>query len=155
MNKKITNYFSMIGLILVILALTTCDNGTTSSHNDFERRVFELTNVERRKQGISALRWDNRLGAAARAHSEDMARNSFMSHTGSDGSSVGTRITRAGFTWRSAAENIAAGQRTPEAVISSWMRSPGHRANILNQNLTHLGVGFANNRWTQKFATPR
>jgi len=123
--------------------------------NTFEWRVFLLTNVERENRGIPPLQWSNLLGAAARAHTEDMVRNNFLSHTGSDRSNLGQRITRAGFTWREAAENIAEGQRTPEEVINSWMNSPGHRANILNPTLTHIGVGFISNKWTQKFSTPR
>ena len=132
---------------------TTASESITA--NNFERRVFELTNVERAKHGVPPLQWDNKLGAAARAHSEDMARNNFMSHTGSNGSNLGERVTRAGFNWSRVAENVAAGQQTPEAVINSWMNSPGHRTNILDPTLTHLGVGFVSNRWTQNFGTPR
>ena len=127
----------------------------SSAANQFEWRVFLLTNIERESRGIPPLQWDNRLGAAARAHTEDMVRNNFLSHTGSDRSNAGQRISRAGFTWIRAAENIAEGQRTPEEVIRSWMTSPGHRSNILDPALSHLGVGFAANKWTQKFATPR
>ena len=123
--------------------------------NEFEWRVFQLTNVERENHGVPPLQWNNILGAAARAHTEDMVRNNFLSHTGSDRSDLGQRVTRAGYTWSSVAENIAEGQRSPEEVINSWMNSPGHRANILNPNLIHLGVGYAADKWTQKFGTPR
>ena len=154
MNRKNVLFFSMIGLFLFILVCTACED-ETPTYNEFEWRVFELTNIERTNQGIPALRWDDRLGAAARAHSEDMVKNNFRGHTGSDGSSVGQRITRAGFEWRICAENIAYGHRTPEAAVAAWMNSPDHRRNILNASLTHLGVGVVENRWTQKFATPR
>ena len=127
----------------------------SSNANAFEWSVFQLTNVERENRGVPPLQWDNILGAAARAHTEDMVRNNFFSHTGSDHSNVGQRLTRAGFTWSRVAENIADGQQSPEEVISTWMNSPGHRANILDPALTHIGVGFTANKWTQKFGTPR
>ena len=122
---------------------------------EFERRVLELTNNERVRRGIPALQWSDTLGRAARAHSEDMARNGFMSHRGSNGSTFDQRIAQAGFNGGYLAENVASGQRTPEEVVNSWMNSPGHRENILNPVYTHLGVGFADNKWTQKFGTPR
>ena len=122
---------------------------------ELERRVLELTNIERINRGISPLAWSTSLGAAARLHSEDMAENSFMSHMGSDNSSPVDRMERAGFIFMRAAENVAFGQRTPEQVVSAWMGSDGHRQNILDPNLTELGVGFSDYAWTQKFGTPR
>ena len=133
----------------------------------FELRVFELTNREREKQGIPPLIWHDTLSDAARAHAEDLTRNNMGGHTGSDGSSPSQRMERAGITnRRQSGENVARGQRTPEAVLASWMSSPGHRANILNVNYTHLGVGFVqwlegisdqNNayHWVQKFCSFR
>jgi uncharacterized protein YkwD len=81
-----------------------------------------------------------------------------MSHTGGDGSSVGQRITRAGYRWRSVAENVAAGFTSAQSVFNGWMNSPDHRANILSQQV-HMGVGTATGGdgvmyWTQEFATP-
>ena len=121
---------------------------------EFEHRVFELTNAERRNHGLSDLIWDDQVAAAARAHSEDMATNRFLSHTGSDGSNVGTRLQRVGINVSSWAENVAT-HSTPESVVQAWMNSPGHRANILDTRMTHIGVGFdntsGNTRFTQKF----
>jgi uncharacterized protein YkwD len=132
---------------------------TQINAQEFERRVFELTNEERRTHGLPALIWDDTLADAARAHSRDMAENNFFSHTGSDGSNVGDRLTRFGISYAGAAENISrTGSPTPEDVVTGWMNSSGHRANILNQNMTHLGVGFHNlsdsrmNYITQNFA---
>jgi uncharacterized protein YkwD len=108
--------------------------------------------------------WHSALGEAARSHAIDMAENDMMSHTGSDGSTMLVRIERAGLggEWLMLAENVAAGQRTPEAVVAAWMDSPGHRANILEPGLTHLGVGvhrYPGTRfmyyWAQKFAAFR
>ena len=116
----------------------------------FERRVLELTNIERAKHGLAPLIWHDQLGTAARAHSDDMAQNNFLSHAGSDGSTPAQRIEQAGVTGlRAWGENVARGQLTPEAMVQSWMNSAGHRANILNENFTHLGVGFAEIPGTQ------
>jgi len=139
---------------------------TSSDIRAFELRVLELTNIERANQGLPPLVWHETLAEAARRHSEDMMRTNRLSHTGSDGSTVTQRIERAGITnWRYNAENVAQGQRTPEEVVDSWMRSPGHRANILNTTSTHLGVGFVQRLegsnadfgfyWTQKFCAFR
>lgn len=86
------------------------------------------------------LRWDCRLGQASYTHSNDMATNNFFSHTGSDGSSPFERMRRAGYIYRTAGENIAAGQRTVDAVMSGWLSSPGHCSNIMNPNFQDMGA---------------
>lgn len=90
-----------------------------------------------------ALAWNSKLEAAALAHSQDMAKNNFFSHTGSDGSSAGTRITRAGYVWWTYGENIAAGYSTESAVMNGWLNSPGHCANIMNVKFKDVGVASA------------
>lgn len=117
--------------------------------HEFEWRVFELTNAERVERGLAPFEWCNGLWLASRAHSNDMAANRMMSHTGSDGSSPWERAINIGGV-QATAENVAAGQTTPEQVVRSWMNSDGHRANILSAR-SFLGVGFADNYWTQKF----
>lgn len=117
----------------------------------FERRVFELTNMERVNSGVAPLRWNDSLAYISRQHSRDMAANNSMSHMGSDGSTPWDRMSRAGIPWEAAAENVAWGQRTAEAVVSAWMDSESHRDNILDPTLRQLGVGFADFYWTQKF----
>ena len=130
--------------------------------NEFELEVFRLTNNERVNNGLAPFEWHSVLASVARGHSVDMASNNFMDHTGSDGSSPFDRMSRAGISYSWAAENVAAGYQTPEAVVAGWMSSAGHRSNILNPNLTHLGVGYAYNSgsyyrhyWTQAFIKPR
>ncbi|MGC2999485.1 CAP domain-containing protein [Streptomyces sp. G35A] len=97
------------------------------------------------------------LTKAAQAHSADMAAHRNMSHTGSDGSSPGDRITRAGYSWSTFGENVAYGYTSPEQVMAGWMSSPGHKANILNCAFKEIGVGLAQpgNYWTQDFGTAR
>jgi uncharacterized protein YkwD len=108
----------------------------------FAQQVVDLVNQQRATNGCAPFNVSPQLSAAAQAHSQDMALNDFVSHTGSDGSSMGQRITRSGYDWRMAAENVAAGQSTPESVVASWMSSASHRANILNCSLRDIGVGY-------------
>ena len=123
----------------------------------YEAEVGRLINVERVKRGCSALRTDGRLAKAARAHSSDMVRSSYFSHTGADGSTFVTREVAAGYPRNGAsAENIAWGYRTPQDVVTGWMNSPGHRANILDCSSIAAGVGlfYASSGaayWTQDF----
>lgn len=127
-------------------------------NQSYEKQVLTLVNQERAKQGLSALSWSDELANVARAHSKDMATRNFFSHTNPDGKSPFDRIKAAGISYRTAGENIAAGQRTPQEVVNAWMNSEGHRANILNKNYTKLGVGYVSGGgsystyWTQCFA---
>jgi uncharacterized protein YkwD len=120
-------------------------------------RIVELVNNERSKAGCSPVALNATLSKAAQAHSEDMASHQNMSHTGSDGSNPGDRITRAGYTWSTYGENVAYGYSTPEQVMAGWMSSAGHKANILNCSFKEIGVGLAqpNDYWTQDFGTAR
>ncbi|MEU3413652.1 CAP domain-containing protein [Streptomyces sp. NPDC006658] len=119
--------------------------------------ILRLVNTERGKVGCPALTLNPALTKAAQAHSEDMAAHRNMSHTGSDGSDPGLRITAAGYTWSSYGENVAYGYATAEQVMAGWMASPGHRANILDCGFREIGVGLAQpgSYWTQDFGTAR
>lgn len=103
--------------------------------------VVRLANLERVAAGRSALTVHPAVTAAAVAHSQDQASRQRMGHTGSDGSSAGDRLTRAGYAWRTWGENVAVGQRTAADVVGAWMGSSGHRANILNASFTTIGIG--------------
>jgi uncharacterized protein YkwD len=122
-----------------------------------ELEVLRLTNAERAKAGCSALRGDAKLALAARRHSTDMGVNGYFDHDSQDGSSPFDRMKKAGYTSPGGAENIAAGQPTAAAVMDGWMKSPGHKANILNCKLKALGVGYYKGTkgyrtyWTQDF----
>ncbi|MET9883805.1 CAP domain-containing protein [Streptomyces sp. NPDC006430] len=119
--------------------------------------VLALVNQERAAAGCSAVSLNAKLTKAAQDHSADMASHSNMSHTGSDGSDPGTRITRAGYAWTTYGENVAYGYSTPEKVMEGWMNSQGHRENILNCSFKEIGIGLAQpgNYWTQDFGTAR
>jgi len=130
------------------------------SGGTFADQVVSLTNAQRASAGCPALTVSGTLTSVALAHSQDMAAHSYFEHNSQDGRTPFDRMTAAGYAFRSAAENIAAGQRTPAEVVDAWMNSAGHRANILNCGLTQIGVGYATGGsfgtyWTQDFGTPR
>jgi len=109
----------------------------------------------------TALAWSAKLEAAASRHSTDMAVHNFFSHTGSDGSNVGQRVTDAGYRWSGVAENIAAGQDTVSQVMSGWLASAGHCANIMRASYTDVGVACVSSDgstygsyWTMDLASP-
>lgn len=87
-----------------------------------------------------AVAWNPALAGAASRHSTDMATRNFFSHTGSDGSDVGTRVSAAGYGWTSVAENIAGGPATVAQVMNGWLSSPGHCANLMGAGFQEVGV---------------
>lgn len=95
---------------------------------------------DQRFEAAPALAWDGRLAVAAEGHSHDMADHKFLSHTGSDGLGVAERVNAAGYQWRAVAENIAAGQRSVEAVVDDWLASPGHCRNIMRGVYEEIGA---------------
>lgn len=129
----------------------------TATESGVTGEILRLVNAERQTAGCRPLTLNSTLTKAAQAHSADMAAHQNMSHTGSDGSSPGDRITRAGYTWSSYGENVAYGYSTAQQVMDGWMSSPGHRANILNCGFKEIGVGLAQpgSYWTQDFGTAR
>jgi uncharacterized protein YkwD len=114
---------------------------------------------ERAFAAAAPVAWNDALGAAALAHSRDMAARRHMAHEGSDGSTVAVRATRAGYGWRLVGENIAAGQPSASEAVAGWIDSPGHCANLMNPAFTEMGAGYEISRarmpgfvyWTQVF----
>ncbi|ELR66095.1 hypothetical protein C942_00423 [Photobacterium marinum] len=112
---------------------------------------------------VPALTWDYALEQAAFVHSSNMANYNFFSHTGLDGTQPADRVTAQGYDWRAVGENIAAGQKDIDAVMTAWLNSPGHCKNIMSANYTQIGVasvlGSSGSQysiyWTQNFARPR
>lgn len=118
-----------------------------------EQEVVRLVNVERAKVGLPALKSDWEVARVAEAKSQDMADKNYFSHTSPTYGSPFTMLKNYGINYRSAGENIAQGQRSAAQVVDAWMNSSGHRANILNKNYTHIGVGYVadGHYWTQMF----
>lgn len=121
--------------------------------------LLRIVNAERQRVNAPPLVLSEKLTTAAQRHAQDMATSRRMSHTGSNGSTMRSRIDATQYTWSTIGENVAMGHPTAAAVMSAWMNSPGHRQNILNPAFTELGIGFAtaNGRpyWVQVFARPR
>lgn len=139
----------------------TMDNVSDETSDEaLERKVLELVNAERAVYGIKPLEWNDKLAKTAREHSLDMVKRNFFSHENPDGKSPFDRLKDANIRYTCAAENIAAGQSSPEMAVEEWMNSEGHKMNILNPSLTSLGVGLARGGeygiyWTQNFADIR
>jgi uncharacterized protein YkwD len=110
---------------------------------DVQQPAVTSTNQYRAQSGVGAVTVDQRLTNAAQSHANDMAARAVMTHTGTGRTTAGDRINAAGYGWTTWAENVAAGQTTPAEVMSAWMNSPGHRANILNGNMVNIGVAAA------------
>ena len=121
--------------------------------SEYESEVIRLVNEQRAKYGLKALAADPELCRVARIKSQDMADNRYFSHTSPVYGAPFDMMRSFGIKYRAAGENIACGQRTPEEVVAAWMRSQGHRANILNASFTKIGVGYVSNGsyWTQMF----
>jgi uncharacterized YkwD family protein len=119
----------------------------------FEARVIDLTNEQRRKNGLSNLQPDTALSNVAQEKSNDMQAKNYFSHTSPTYGSPFDMMRDFGVSYTSAGENIAMGQRSAEEVVNAWMNSEGHRKNILSPNFTHIGVGHTSqgNYWTQMF----
>lgn len=124
-----------------------------------ENEVIRLVNVERAKVGLPALKANWQACRVARYKSQDMINKNYFSHTSPTYGSPFKMMETFGIRFSAAGENIAYGQKTPAAVMVSWMNSPGHRSNILSPTYTEIGVGLAKSSngtcyWTQMFLKP-
>ncbi|HYN65640.1 MAG TPA: CAP domain-containing protein [Ornithinibacter sp.] len=139
------------------LALATAPSAGATTTTDLAKQVVTLVNAERKKVKCAPLRTSPALTKAAKGHSADMAKYSYFSHTSRNGRSPWQRMRAQGYNYGSA-ENIAAGQTTARSVVAAWMKSTGHRKNILKCSNKAIGVGVARGGrygiyWTQDFGT--
>lgn len=165
-------FYPVIFALLCILAFTSCKkdgiNDDSSqrpdlTHNVDAAKLVEMVNkiraegcdcVKEKMYPAPPVKWNNVLAEAAYAHSADMFTNKFFTHKGSDGNFVDYRVTTRGYDLARAGENLAQGQETEEEVINSWLKSPDHCINMMNQNYKEMGAARSGNYWTQVFATP-
>jgi uncharacterized protein YkwD len=125
-----------------------------------EEELVDLINAERSRQGITPpLQINPLLMQVAGAHSQDMINRNFFDHINPDGLDPGDRLTNAGYNWLGAGENIGGGFTTPQAMFNAWMSSPGHRAGMLSDYYTEVGIGYViggyyGHYWTADFAKP-
>jgi hypothetical protein len=134
---------------------------------DAGREILRLTNAarahartcgDRRLRAAPPLQWNEQLGAAALAHSRDMATHNYFSHTGTDSRTVGDRAIREKYSWNRIGENIATGQSSPAEVVAGWLTSPRHCANVMEREFAEMGAAYFVNPksdtviyWTQVF----
>ena len=129
----------------------------TQTPQELAAEVVRLVNVERAKEGLPALGTFDSLTKAAEIRAPETAK--LFSHNRPDGSSCFTALDATGASKGAytSGENIAAGSSTAADVVEQWMNSPGHRANILNKDFTHIGVGYSKSNsgyghyWVQMF----
>ncbi|MCD8326105.1 MAG: CAP domain-containing protein [Lachnospiraceae bacterium] len=136
----------------------------TTSSGSYQSQVVSLTNAQRTANGVAQLTENSLLMSAAQARAAELASIDSIyvngqHHTRLDGRSWATAMDDAGYSYTSAAENLAQGQTTPEQAVNEWMNSQGHKTNILNSAYTETGVGYAVSAsgtvyWVQLFATP-
>ncbi len=142
----------LLGGCLVMQPIESPVDPPPSTRDEVE--VFtRLVNEHRKQVGCKPLTWVGPVAVVARQHSVDMFSYGFFSHVNHLGKTPFDRLKDAGIRYRIAAENIAAGQRTAEQVLQSWLGSSGHRKNIENCELTQHGAGLSNNHWTHVFVT--
>ena len=154
---------TMIGIVAVCSTLNGFEARATpaATTSGIAERVAQLTNAERGSRGRARLRMNARLMRAAQLHAEQMAGAGQPAHVLPNAVYPRTedRLTAAGYRWQSYGENLALGQPSPAAAVRDWMRSRGHRSNIVSPGFTELGVGYAIDRagrpyYVQVFASP-
>ncbi len=169
--KHFQNYFAVLFFVIIFLVLQACESESVApnSNNDntnqdnttFQTEMLNAVN-QLRAEGctcgstvmppVAALNWDNMLENAASIHANDMEQNNNNSHTGTDGSSAGQRVTAAGYNWTRVGENIAWGQSSISQVINAWKNSEGHCKNMMNVNFADFGAAQKGTKWVQVFA---
>lgn len=124
-----------------------------SAISNYASEVLRLVNIERQKAGLGSLTTNQTITAAANKRAQETVQS--FSHTRPNGTSFSTVLKEYGISYRTCGENIAYGQKTPQEVVTGWMNSPGHRANILNANFNTIGIGVYQSNgviyWTQLF----
>jgi len=149
-------------VVLLMGTLFSCSKKIDEATSELdEKLILSLVN-DARESGcncgneyyppVDPISWNDLLEEAAQNHSDDMYKKDFFSHTGSDGSSAGDRITEVKYEWSSYGENIAWGYASEEAVVQGWLESDGHCQNIMNGDLTEMGVAKRGDYWTMVLA---
>lgn len=147
-----------LALICVMATGVPCA-ATAAADAEPATRLLAAVNAARAGARLGAVTREPRLAAAACAHALDLVRGGQLDHRGSDNSSLRDRLTRHGYAFSAAAENLAAGIADPEEAVTNWLESPGHRRNILMPDFRHAGAARVLGRrgavWVLVLATPR
>ncbi len=148
---------------MTIISLLFCSLIPTSIRafeiSEFEKSVIDLTNAERKKEGLGELKPAEKLFSAARSHAVNMAKKDELAHV-LDGKNVEDRAQALGYKYFLVGENVAYNQADAESLLKAWMESPPHRENILKKQFTEIGVGVAKNEkgepyYAQVFGRPQ
>ena len=161
--KKLISCITVLSL-LFIFSFSLESNAQSSKYlvdniTSQEDEVIRLVNVERAKYKLAPLTKNTTLARLARMKAQDMIDKNYFSHTSPTYGSPFDMMKKYNVKYSYAGENIAYGQKTPASVMSAWMNSTGHRANILSPNFKQIGVGLAINKsgvpyWVQMFIKP-
>ncbi len=150
-------WFLLLAVALLLSACAPAGGGTAgaavappprvgvapvSVSSDVVAETIRLVNLQRARHGLAPLTANPRLTAAARFHAGYMAKNNCLDHRCPGEPAFAERIGKAGYLYRRASENIAAGMASPAEVVAAWMGSKGHRANILDADVEEAGVGL-------------
>ena len=135
---------TFLSTLFIVAASPVCgDDVRDRDHKRIVELILKQVNLKRAINGVGRLTPNRRLTAAAQKHAEQMARRDFVDHRSPGGRSLRDRIATEGYSWRVIAENLSAGQSSPESTVESWMTSPGHRENMLNSEYLEVGMGYA------------
>ena len=138
MKKSVSILLAL--LLILSLQLAPIAVFAEADSDSYIEEVVRLVNIERANEGLSELTIMEDLCNAAQVRAEEIVE--LLIHVRPDGSEWSTVLDEYGISYSTAAENLAHGPKTPSAVVEAWMSSPGHRSNILNENLNYIGVGF-------------
>ncbi|MFA9232357.1 MAG: CAP domain-containing protein [Microgenomates group bacterium] len=137
--KKLT----LSAALCLIPAISSAACNIPEQQSGFQSAVIDAVNQERAAKGLGPVQLSSTMYKTAQAHACDIAAHQKVSHQGSDGSRLGTRLSRNGYRLRTAVENAAAGQTSANGVMQGWMGSPGHRKNIMANGVVEAGLGVA------------
>ena len=104
---------------------------------------------------VPPLKWNNQLEKAAKAHAEDMKRNNFFDHRGSNGSKFSERIEKTGYNWSSVGENIYWGDTSARKAFLGWKKSPSHCQTMMSGSYKEMGAASSGTYWVQDFGRQR
>ena len=145
----------MEGLIINDSMVPLGPEATATEQHPYIQQIVDLVNAERTKVGLAPLTLDIQLSSAAQIRAEEQY--TLFSHSRPNGSSYRTVLDENGISSMGCGENVAYGFRNPQAVMQGWMNSEGHKANILQEKFTHIGIGYyvgpnGYNYWSQLFS---
>jgi uncharacterized YkwD family protein len=157
LNPNVNPTNMQVGSIIKLKGETNANTNSNTTVSNYANQVLTLVNSERSKAGLKPLKLNSTLTKSAQAKSQDMHDKKYFDHNSPTYGTPFQMMSKFGYKYSYAGENIAMGQKTPKEVMDAWMNSQGHRANILNSNFTEIGIGYVadGNYWTQQFGKPQ